>query len=74
MVANVSSVGTGVRACMKAAVSLLSECPLISVADEERLRLGHWLALVLCVPLSAMTQTVRWLPLICGDLVLEQVE
>jgi len=28
--------------------------------DEKRMRPGHWLGSVLCVPFSALTQTVQW--------------
>ena len=28
--------------------------------DEERMRSGHWLRLLLCVPVSALTLTVWW--------------
>jgi len=28
------------------------------VVDEERIRLGHWLELVLCVTLSALTLSI----------------
>jgi len=30
------------------------------VVDEERIRLGHWLELVLCVTLSALTLSIGW--------------
>ena len=29
-------------------------------ADEERMRPGHWLWIVLCVPLSALMMIVEW--------------
>jgi len=30
------------------------------MVDEERMRPGHWLGLVLCVPFSALTLMVWW--------------
>jgi len=30
------------------------------VVDEERMRPGHWLGSVLCVPFSALTPIVGW--------------
>jgi len=30
------------------------------VVDEERMRPGHWLGLVLCVPFSALTLIAGW--------------
>ena len=39
-----------------------SNAPSVSVrnpaVDEERMRPGHWLGLVLCVPFSGLTLTV----------------